>query len=245
MGLLLGFINKFFFFFILTIVIGILIHLPALDYQGLIAEGHYSGYLSQGDHGRDLYNYYQTSLGKIPYRDYWMNYGPFMPYYYAHFLKTFGTNIQSVLIGQFCLRLMSGVVVFAILAGFISPFLSFLGAFWYFLFHYDFYHTYNHDGAIFFLLVLLCFIFRFIKYRNSKWLYLSLFISFLLSLIKLNVGLASLAALLISTYTINHIDKQSSKKNYMTIYILGASLIPILIFLFYFLLLHDYSVEYM
>jgi len=40
---------------------------------------HFQDFLSQGDHGRDLYAAQAVYRGELPYRDFWWVYGPLMP----------------------------------------------------------------------------------------------------------------------------------------------------------------------
>jgi len=58
-------------FLILTVVCGIILQWPYLDFQPLLAPG---------DHGHDLYSFQQVYEGKIPYQDFWWVYGPLMPF---------------------------------------------------------------------------------------------------------------------------------------------------------------------
>ena len=62
------------FFLVLAIVAGILILWPLHNFQH---------YLSQGDHGRDLYCFKKVMEGALPYRDFSWLFGPLMPYYYS------------------------------------------------------------------------------------------------------------------------------------------------------------------
>src|ERR1041385_2052142 len=95
--------NPKFLFFLLTLLAGTLLLWPSLSFQS---------WLSTGDHGRDLEAFEQALHGKIPYRDYWCVYGPLMPYYYALFYKILGISIQSVLIGQFFIKLSAGLLCY-------------------------------------------------------------------------------------------------------------------------------------
>jgi len=90
-------------FLLLTIVVGIFILYPTNNVEL---------FLSQGDHGRDLYAFKKTAEGALPYKDYFWNYGPLMPFYYAFFIKVFNPGIQSVLLGQNVLNFISGILVY-------------------------------------------------------------------------------------------------------------------------------------
>ncbi len=80
---------------ILLFLAGLLILWPYHNFQE---------YLAQGDHGRDLYAGQAVLRGETPYKDFWWVYGPFMPYYYAVFLKLFGPAISSILLGYGILK---------------------------------------------------------------------------------------------------------------------------------------------
>jgi len=95
------------FFLVLTLWAGLFVIVPTLDYEPI---------LTQGDHGRDLYCFKKTFEGATPYRDYWWQYGPLMPYYYSVFFKIFGVSIQSVLIGRAVLVFLSGMGIYALTA---------------------------------------------------------------------------------------------------------------------------------
>ena len=83
-------------FLIFTLLAGIFILAPQRDFQL---------FLAQGDHGRDLYCFKATLDGQLPYRDYWWVYGPLMPFYYSLFLKFFGIQVPSILLGKIVLNL--------------------------------------------------------------------------------------------------------------------------------------------
>src|SRR3989338_7336345 len=117
--------NKKALFLLFVFVSGVAIYYPQLDF-------HF--WLSQGDHGRDLYSFKKTFEGALPYRDYLSQNGPLMPYYYALFYRIFGVNIQSVLIGYNLLVILSGMMIFLICSVFMSPTLSLAGSLWYWAF---------------------------------------------------------------------------------------------------------------
>src|ERR1700733_9682983 len=84
----------------LVFLAGLLITFPYLNFQD---------YLSQGDHGRDLYAAQAVYRGELPYRDFWWVYGPLTPYYYGLFFKIFGTKISSMILGKLFLRVSEGL----------------------------------------------------------------------------------------------------------------------------------------
>src|ERR1035438_646575 len=90
-------------FLLLVIAAGIIITAPYANFQD---------YLSQGDHGRDLYAAEAVYRGELPYRDFWWVYGPLMPYYYGLFYKIFGVHITSVLLGRALLGIACSVLMY-------------------------------------------------------------------------------------------------------------------------------------
>jgi len=174
------------FFLILTLYAGIISNIPYLDYQPL---------LSQGDHGRDLYCFKMTAEGSQPFRDYWWQYGPLMPYYYALFFKLFGVSIQSVLLGKAIIRLLCGVVIYFLGITIMSPAMAFIAAFWFYVFMPDFFYTYSHIGGLPFLMLVLLGIFKYSEKPAPQNFYLGLSGVFFLSLIRLNLAVSSLIVL--------------------------------------------------
>ena len=156
--------GKRIFFLCLTILAGLFALSPLKNYQT---------FLSQGDHGRDLYCFKLTMEGAVPYRDYFWLFGPLMPYYYVVFYKLFGVSIQSVLLGQNILILLIGIVIYWSCALFLSPALSFVCATWYWaLRDMEFFYTYNHTGGILMLVLTLYFLFQYIKTNGEVEKYL-------------------------------------------------------------------------
>jgi hypothetical protein len=181
--------SKILFFFI-TLVAGIIILYPLLDFQY---------YVASGDHGRDLYAFQRTLTGAVPYRDYFWPFGPLMPYYYSLFYRLFGISIQSVLLGQMLLVLTTGCLLFLICSVFLPPLAGLVCAFWYWAYRgMEFFYTYNHSGGILAMLLGLWFLFLYIKESRRRYVYGGVLSCFFLSLIRLNIGISSLAAFFLS-----------------------------------------------
>lgn len=125
-------------FFVLTIIFWALTLYPYHNYQPLLAVG---------DHGWHFYCFQQTLEGKMPYKDFYWDYGPIMPYYYALCYKIFGINMASILWGRIILLLFSTGMFYLILAEIVAPFVAFVGACWFLNFSQDFMYTYNHTGG--------------------------------------------------------------------------------------------------
>ena len=174
-------------FLLITIIVGIIAVAPQVLYQP---------YLLQGDHGRDLYISQQTAQGAIPYLDYRTNNGPFMPFYYATFIKYFGNTLQSVLIGYAFMIFLAGFLIFLIARKAISPSFAFLCAFWYWAWRgQEFFYTINHIGAITTGLATMLFTLISVKNQRKRYFIFALFSSTLCTFIRPDIGLASFAGL--------------------------------------------------
>lgn len=209
---------------------------------GLFLLFHYASFqpfLSQGDHGRDLYAFTQTLNGQLPYHDYWWVYGPLMPYYYALFFKIFGIAIPSILVGKILLSVLSGIFIFFALSLFIPTLFAFMGAMWFWIYQPDFFFTYNHAGGIFCLTGILFSLFSYIKKPRTFYLYLAFFLTLLLCLIKVNFGIASLFVCIVfyRIYdAVYHIPPTPGKKKLAAI---SVFFLPLFVFIIYFLLLYQ------
>lgn len=222
--------NKKFIFLIFTVLGGSFLLSFFIDYQP---------FLSQGDHGRDLYAFEATLRGEAPYRDYWWVYGPLMPYYYSLFFKFLGTQIPSILLGKALLNLLSGVLVFLILTAVISPIFAFAGALWFWVFNPDFFYTYNHPGGITMLLAATYALFLYLQNPRTAYILWGLASITVLAFIKLNFGLSSLLVFLASIFLIDTVHKSPVSMAKKQIYLFSFFMLPPLILLTYFGLLAD------
>ena len=130
----------------------------------------------------------------MAYRDYWWVYGPLMPFYYALFMKLYGVSIMSVLVGKAILKLTAGLFIFMAVSRVAHPVAAMLGAIWFYLFSQEFFFTYNHIGGIVCVTAIAAMLMSYIKDRGMGWLWAAALTSFVLCFIKLNFGLAGLAA---------------------------------------------------
>lgn len=202
----------------------------------LFHQASYQPYIAPGDHGRDLYAFAQTLNGAIPYRDYWWVYGPLMPYYYALFFKVFGLAIPSILVGKLLLTIVSGAFIFFALAMFIPSLFAFMATMWFWMFQPDFFFTYNHIGGVACITGITYALFAYIKKPLTKYLGVALALSFILSLIKVNFGLASLFVLIVFYRIYDRLNFIKPTKGKKTLSLLTVTLVPFLIALIYFTL---------
>lgn len=147
-------------------------------------------FLVQGDHGKDLYAFWRTSQGEIPYRDYWWVYGPLMPYYYGLLFKILGTNIFIVLLGQQIWVAGSAVIIYAIIKRYFHPLWAANAGLWFIVFRMPFTHTFNHDACVFFILICLYALFSCALHQRNSYIFTICACVFVISLIKINFGLA-------------------------------------------------------
>ncbi len=203
---------------------------------------HFQDFLSQGDHGRDLYAAQAVYRGELPYKDFWWVYGPLMPYYYGLFFKIFGTHIGSMILGKLILRILGGILICLGLMEVSSTLAAFLCACWFMLFQQDFFFTYNHLGGIVMVLGVAFCLLSYIQKNSSKAAWGALGFILLLCLIKINFGLAALAVCVI---TVGVCDLVLNRARGPYFYIVALIGLPLLVFIIYWSLLKGLSVTEM
>ncbi|MBF0521776.1 MAG: hypothetical protein HQL24_01845 [Candidatus Omnitrophica bacterium] len=181
---------------------GIFISLPFYNYLPL---------LIQGDVGHNLYSFKKTLEGGVPYKDYFWNYGPLMPYYYAACFKLFGVQISSIILGKTFLNLLSGILIYLSLIPFIESAVAILAVLWFWTFNTDFMYSFNHFGGVFVILLILYLILQYIRKPEQKWIYLLQPSLLALLLIKINMGVATTISTVISILIINSTYKNFGK----------------------------------
>ncbi len=212
---------------------------------GIIFLGPYANfqsYLSQGDHGRDLYAAQAVYRGELPYRDFWWVYGPLMPYYYGLFFKIFGTSIGSIILGKLILRILGAILICLAMLEVSSEIAAFLCACWFMLFHQDFFFTYNHLGGIAMILGTAFCLLSYIQKGSLKAAWGALAFIFTLCLIKINFGLAALAVCVITVGvcdSVHRIPFNTAKKLFYSVAFIG---VPLLTFIIYWSLLKGLTV---
>jgi len=203
---------------------GLLITAPYANFQD---------FLSTGDHGRDLYAAQAVWRGELPYRDFWWVYGPLTPYYYGLFFKIFGVKISSMILGKLTLRIIGGILICLGMMEIASPIAAFLCGCWFMLFHQDFFFTYNHLAGIVMILGVIFCLLSYIKTNSLKAAWGALAFIFILCLIKINFGLAALAATLITVGGndyVRRIPVNSAKKSFYAVGIIGLALVIFFIY---------------
>ncbi len=217
----------------LAIAAGLFIVLGASNIQG---------FLSAGDHGRDLYAFERTLHGDMAYRDYWWVYGPLMPFYYALFMKLYGVSIMSVLIGKAILKLSAGMLIFMAISRVAHPAAAMLGAVWFYLFSQEFFFTYNHIGGIVCICAITAMLMSYIKNRDMVYLWAAALTAFVLCFIKLNFGLAGLAATALSGFITDQSYRLKASPQKMLFYRTTLLYLPLLIAAIYIYLLRGLTI---
>jgi hypothetical protein len=212
---------------------GILITSPDTNFQN---------FLSQGDHGRDLYAADAVFRGERPYRDFWWVYGPFMPYYYGLFFKVLGTKITSMITGKLILRISGGLLICLGMMEVSSLTASFLCACWFMLFQDGFFFTYNHLGGIVMEAGAAFCLLSYIRKSSLKAAWGALAFIFVLCLIKVNFGLAALAVSLISIAVCDFTRRVALDTPKKYFYAAALIALPLTVFMIYWSLLKGLSV---
>ncbi len=209
---------------VIAAVIGFLIVASSIQNQG---------YLSTGDHGRDLYAFERTLHGEIAYKDYWWVYGPLMPFYFALFMKILGVSISSVLVGKAVLTFSTGLLIYLALARTTQPIAALLGSVWFFILSRDFFFTYNHAGGILCVSAIAAILLTYIKSRRHSLLWAANVIAFILCFIKINFGFTGF---IITAFTAFIVDRSyaipsSKEKQIFTLFtLIGLPIITLLLY---------------
>ena len=166
--------------------------------------------LTPGDMGRDLYAAWMAFEGKWPCRDYWWQYGPLMPSYYASWFHLAGVNLLSIRIGLGILLLLTSLISYGVLRCFTSRPVAFLASLaflsldvTYSLGHIrlrDLVYTFNHLGTFPFLFLSIASLWKYFQTREIRWGYGSAAALIGVSLVKYSASLTSLGALLVSLF---------------------------------------------
>lgn len=208
-----------FLFFALTLVAGIFILAPFHNFQL---------HLAQGDHGRDLYCFRQILNGQVPYRDFCWPYGPLMLYFYALCYKILGINIHSVLMGQHFLFLLCGLSVFLTINIFAAGYLALTAAVWFWVFFPPFEHTYNHIGGILMILLSVYFLLKYLRSTQIHHLWAGLLCVVLLSFIKINFGISTLAAFITAVIIVDRYNGRGLTAEKRIFYLCALLAAPLL-----------------
>jgi hypothetical protein len=222
-------------FLLLTVLAGILIYVTRCDFQPFV---------SQGDHGRDLYAFKRVmEAGAVPYRDFSWLFGPLMLYYYVAFFKLLGVTIQSAIIAQNVLVILTGVFLYLAASRLMPASFSFICALWYWAFRgREFFYTYNHSGGLLCLAILAFALFRYMEDSRIRHVIAGFVVTFLFLLIRPNMAIAVLAGWVLSLALTDIVRKNPYFRRNLRIYFYGSLLVGLLAFFLYWLYLRGLPV---
>lgn len=152
--------------------------------------------LTPGDMGRDLYAFESVLHGFRPCRDYWWQYGPLMLLYYAFWFLVGGVNLLSVRIGLGGIYFLCGFFSYASLRLFTSAPVAWLASLAFLNFPMGW--TFNHIGAVPFLLASVFCLWKFFLTRSLRWPYWGVLALALATLVKTSIGIPCFLAFFVS-----------------------------------------------
>jgi len=166
-------------------------------------------YLSTDDMGKDLYPFELSLKGEWPCRDYWWQYGPLMPFYYAFWFLVGGVNLISLRLGLAVIYLLCSLLTYRTLRIFASPPVAFLASLAFLLqeFYWP-YYNFNHIGAVPFLIISIFCLWKYFLGRGSRWWYFGALALAGMTLIKINLGITSFLAFLASIFIAGGLERR-------------------------------------
>jgi hypothetical protein len=203
----------------LVLCAGVLILFPRHDFEP---------WLDPGDHGRDVYAFERSMHGETPYRDYFWQYGPLMPFVYGGFDRALGCRISSIAIGRQCFTLLAAVFLCLAVSELFAPMTAFLVAVWYLVFFPDFWHTFNHTGGMAMIAAILWSLFAYVRSSKPRDAFLGLLWGFILALIKLNFGVVAVAMCMAGVFLTDKFKQTPWSRSKTIFYATAAGLIPVL-----------------
>lgn len=144
---------------------------------------------SEGDFGRDLYAFYLTFKGQLPYIQFDWVYGLFTPYVYATMFKIFGVSVLTAVSVYYVIYVFCIVLVFVIVRSFYNNLVACLSTLLFMSYYGFFIYNFNHVFGTFTLLVILFLLKLFLETKKDKWLFSLGICCFILTSIKLSMGL--------------------------------------------------------
>lgn len=125
--------------------------------------------ISTGDMGKDFYGAWMVLQGKWPCRDFWWQYGPMMPLYYAFWFLVGGVHLISFQVGLDMLYVGMALISFWAMRLFVSPPAAFLTSLAFL--SIDPFWTFNHIGGIPFLLAGIFCLWKYWTTSRLRWCY--------------------------------------------------------------------------
>lgn len=182
----------------------------------------------EGDIGRDLYNFYLVSKGSMPYIDFNYIYGPLSPIIYGINFNITGTSILSALNLWFIIYFIICILMYFTVKSFSNHFTGFLSTIFFIGYHGFKFNSFNHSIGIVFILLTILFLFKYLSSSKIKYLYIIGISCFLLSSIKLNIGIAFSTGIFGTLFIISLLNKKHIKH----IFFAGLSSLLLTIFIY-------------
>lgn len=199
-----------------TSPIWIILSITATIYSMNIYYGSiYLNSITEGDFGRDLYNFYLVSKGSIPYIDFNWIYGPLSPIIYGINFNLTGTSILSALNLWYIIYFIICILIYITVKSFSNHFTAFTSVIFFISYHGFQFITFNHSIGIVFILLSIHFLYKYLNSSNIKYLYTIGICCFLLNLVKLNMGIAFSIGLFGTIFIISVFNKKDTKQIFL------------------------------
>lgn len=167
--------------------------------------------ISEGDIGRDLYNYYLVSKGYLPYIDFNYIYGPLMPLFYGFAFKIFGVSYLTAMSFWFLFNIVAFIAMFYLVKYFSNYLTAFIAGLFFVAYHGFSIQTFNHIGGIIFIIFAILLLKLYLDTEKPLYVYLIAIACFLLAITKLNMGLAFSGPIFFFLIFFNIINKKPVK----------------------------------
>ncbi|MEW5818629.1 MAG: hypothetical protein AB1782_00430 [Cyanobacteriota bacterium] len=241
--------NHFFYYFyvkeldnskILNSKIWVII-LTVLLFYSFIVYGYrlpvdFGTYVDEGDFGRDLYYFYLVSKGNLPYVNFNWIYGPLTPLLYGLTFKIFGVSAFIALTLWYLQYIVCVYLIYYIIKDFSNHLFAFLGAMLFIIYYEGFLLlVFNHITGLLFILLCWFILNKYLDSGNNKYLYLFSVSCFLITITKLNMGLAFTFPIFLILAGYNLLNKKDFK------HVIKAGLLYLLLCLFVYMPLILYS----
>jgi hypothetical protein len=146
--------------------------------------------ISEGDFGRDLYNFYLVSKGQLPYIDFNWIYGPLIPVIYGIVFKIAGVSVLNAVSFWYLMFFICVYIIFYLVSKFSNGLFGSIAGILFVVYYAFIIQTFNHLAGTFFILLALLFIKFHLDTDKPVYLYLTTLSCFFVAITKLNMGLA-------------------------------------------------------
>ncbi|MEW5819480.1 MAG: hypothetical protein AB1782_04760 [Cyanobacteriota bacterium] len=166
----------------------------------------------EGDFGRDLYYFYLTSKGQLPYIDFNWIYGPLSPLLYGTVFKIFGVSVFNALTLWYLTFIVCVILQFYAVKQFTNSACGFLSGALFIVYYEGFMiQVFNHIFGPLFILLALILLKHYLDNQNIKFLYIIGFSCFFLMSCKLNIGVAFYSIIYFTLIVTTYLNKKPLK----------------------------------